>query len=527
MNRNLQNRVYTILHGRTPRDPSTDDENKDENKTEAETEEKQNIYGIENPQLYMDSLTKNISNNYSLKELTTNIFGIPYQFLPSTDFRFDSENPVFGFGFFNNIYLEKPIVTLMPGKMLFLPSYSKDNKTLFGNLAADGSEASRNALKELISEEAGSRYYDFTSDYTAYMNYVNLMCRVAAIYLGLDGKDQDDVPYKAPDGGNYRTYDWKKYTTDNGYNDNIPNEDKNLIDHVADFFDTVKDDVTVGQRCYVNFYIDPNSSVNESINNTTQASQLEGAFDSLEGIVKEADMLVKSVGGSTVQGFVDKAESLVMDLANTATLGLFKDMLGLGEEVLHGSNLIYPEIWTDSDYSKSFSVQINLMSPYGDKESVYLNILVPMLHALALALPRQSSENSFNSPFLIRGYAQGWFSIDMGMVESITIEKGPDQSWTVDGLPTEVKITLSIKELYGNLMMSPSTKPSYFFSNQGLIDYLGVACGVDMTIPNIYFNFRLAKAMLTSAFKDIPNMAYYKLTEGVRNYLDSIFNRNL
>ena len=100
MNRNLQNRVYTILHGRTPRDPSTDDENKDENKTEAETEEKQNIYGIENPQLYMDSLTKNISNNYSLKELTTNIFGIPYQFLPSTDFRFDSENPVFGFGFF-------------------------------------------------------------------------------------------------------------------------------------------------------------------------------------------------------------------------------------------------------------------------------------------------------------------------------------------------------------------------------------------------------------------------------------------
>ena len=76
-------------------------------------------------------------------------------------------------------------------------------------------------------------------------------------------------------------------------------------------------------------------------------------------------------------------------------------------------------------------------------------------------------------------------------------------------------------------MMSPSTKPSYFFANQGLIDYLGVACGVDMTIPNIYFNFRLAKAMLITSFKDIPNMAYYKLTETARNYLDKIFKNNI
>ena len=73
-------------------------------------------------------------------------------------------------------------------------------------------------------------------------------------------------------------------------------------------------------------------------------------------------------------------------------------------------------------------------------------------------------------------------------------------------------------------MMSPSTKPSYFFANQGLIDYLGVACGVDMTIPNVYFNFRLAKAMLVSKFKDIPNRAYYNMTQTIRNYLDGIFN---
>lgn len=517
MNSNLQKRVYSILN--KTRDVSS-------SSTTSSEEQKENIYGIDDPSKYMQSALANTQENYSINELNTNIFGIPYQFLESADIRCD-ENNHFGFGFFNNIYMEKPIVTLMPGKMLFLPSYSKDNKRLFGSLMGDSSENSKAALQELISEEAGSRYYDFTSDYTAYMNYVNLMCRVAAIYLGLDGNDNEGNPYKAPDGGSYKTYDWKKYVTENRYEEkgSLKNtEDKNLLSHIENFFDTLKDDITIGQRCYVNFYIDPNTTVSESITNTTQASQLEGAFDSLEGIVKEADMLLKTIGhGNAVTGFFDTAESAMADLANVATLGLFKDMLGLGEEVLHGSNLIYPEIWTDSDYSKSFSIQINLASPYGDKESIYLNIIVPMLHALALALPRQSSPNSFNSPFLIRGYAQGWFSIDMGMVETITIEKGPEQSWTVDGLPTEVKITLNIKELYSNLMISPSTKPSYFFSNQGLIDYLGVTCGVDMTIPNIYFNFRLAKAMLTSRFKDIPNRAYYHFTEDVRNHLNSIF----
>ena len=516
MNNNLQRRVFNILNNITPRD----NENNNNKNNTTEEEEKKNIYGIEDPGSYIKSLTTNLEDNYDLEKLNTQILGIPHQFLATTDHRITKNNN-FGYGFFNNIYIEKPIVTLMPGKMLFLPSYSKDNKKIFGSIMTDNSENARAALQDLITSEGGTRYYDFTSDYTAYMNYVNLMCRVAAVYLGIENET-------APDGkSKYKHYDWKKYHSINNYGENgelKKVEDKSIMSVAADFFKQVADDLTVGQRCYVNFYIDPNSSVNENISNTTQASMLEGAFDSAEGIMKEAQMLINSVGGSKVQQLVDDATSAVADIANSVTLGLFKDMLGLGEEVLHGSNLIYPEIWMDSDYSKSFSVQINLATPYGSKEAIYLNILVPMFHAICLGLPRQSTENSFNSPFLIRGYSQGWFSIDMGMVDGITIDKGPEQSWSVEGLPTQVKITLNIKELYSNLMMSPSTKPSLFFANQGLIDYLGVACGVDMTIPNIYFNFRLAYAMLGANFKDIPNNLYYHFTENVRNMFSGLFD---
>ena len=513
MNSRLKKRIYTLLNGnaRTPEDTTT---------TGTEDGDLENIYGVEDPNQYMSNLNSNISENMSISELTTRIFGMPHQFLETTDIRIDNNNR-FGFGFFNHIYMEKPIATLMPGKMLFLPGYSKDNKALFGALMGQtDSGNSTAALGDLIDQNSGTRYYDFTSDYTAYMTYVNLMCRVAAVYLGLD----DAKKYKAPDGGSYKTYDWKKYQNVNNPKISASVEDKSIMSLNKEFFSQVKDDITSGQRCYVNFYIDPNTSVSENISNSTQQSMLEGAFDKAEGIMKEAQMLIGTIGGNKLQGFVDDATSMVKDVVNAASFGFFKNLLGLGEEVLHGSNLIYPEIWTDSEYNKSFSIQINLASPYGTKEAIYLNVLVPMFHALCLALPKQSTENSFNAPFLIRGYAQGWFSIDMGIVESITIDRGPEQSWSVEGLPTQAKITLNIKELYSNLMMSPSTKPSYFFANQGLIDYLGVACGVDMTVPNIYFNFRLAYALLTSKFKDMPNNFYFNVTQSVRDYINNHIN---
>lgn len=513
MDSRLKKRIYNILTGKQPRDP--DPETGGDPATEGDLE---NIYGVEDPSEYMKNLNNNVSQNMSIGSLTTQIFGMPHQFLPETDPRIDANNR-FGFGFFNHIYMEKPVATLMPGKMLFLPGYSKDNKALFGALMGQtDSENSTKALGDLIDENSGTRYYDFTSDYTAYMTYVNLMCRVAAVYLGIE-----DLP--APNNeGTYKTYDWKKYQSVNGANKISSVKDDSILSLNKEFFSQVKDDITAGQRCYVNFYIDPNTSVSESISNSTQQSMLEGAFDKAEGIMKEAQMLIGTIGGNKLQGFVDDATSMVKDVVNAASFGFFKNLLGLGEEVLHGSNLIYPEIWTDSEYNKSFSIQINLASPYGTKEAIYLNVLVPMFHALCLALPKQSTENSFNAPFLIRGYAQGWFSIDMGIVESISIDRGPEQSWSVEGLPTQAKITLNIKELYSNLMMSPSTKPSYFFANQGLIDYLGVTCGVDMTIPNIYFNFRLAYALLTNKFKDIPNNFYYNVTESVRQYINNHFS---
>ena len=514
MNGNLQNRIRTVLmnnNARTNANTSTGDGGGSSTSTGGK-EYSQDMSS------YSTSMAKMAAQQNDINSQNTKIFGLPHQFLPSTDIRIDNNNN-FGYQFLTNIYSERPIVTLMPGKMLYLPDYSRSDAKIFGSIMAGGSFDSDNGksvLESIISshDEGQTRYYDFATDYSEYIKHVNLLCRVAAIYLGIGD-------LKGPTGEKYKNTDWGNYQAFNDYKN--PVKDSFLFELKQAGTQFIQD-FTIGQRSYVNFYIDPNSSVNESQSNTTQKSQLEGAFDSVEGIVKEGNMLLNSVStaGDEIAGFFTTAGEAILDLANATTLGLFKNMLQLGgKEVLHGANMIFPEIWMESEYSKSFNIQINLSSPYGDTESIYLNIFVPMLHALALALPRQSSANSFSSPFLIRGYAQGWFSIDMGIVESISIDKGPEQSWNVSGLPTQVKITLQIKDLYSQLMLPPKT--GMFFTNQGMMDYLGCMCGIDMTASQIVLKTKVLIALLKNDVIDIPNKIYRNIVDTGVNFFRNFF----
>lgn len=513
---NMRNRIQEVLtydRIKTPRDKnnnSNDKKKKDENSLDSE-------YNF-NIDRYIETALNRSKLDSNIDHLNTKILGIPHQFLPSADMRVDKHNQ-FGYCFAKDIYTERPVVTFMPGAANYLPDYSKADKKAFGSLMSDLENSnSKKALDDLIGENTESRFYDFRSDYSSYIQYVNVLCRVCATYLGIENKTGPDGKTK------YKYYDWGNYQAFTSYRVPDGMEDKGIfkidsVNSALSKLERLSADVLTGYRQYVSFYVDPSTSVSETATNSTQKSQLEGAFDSVEGIVKEATMLLASANGFQEQAgaFVDTAASAVAGLANTVTLGAFKNLLGLAEkEVLHGANLIYPEIWTDSDYSKTYTVTLNLVSPYGDKEAIFLNIFVPLFHALCLALPRQTTANTFTTPFLVRAFSKGWFSCDMGMVESISIDKGPDQTWTGEGLPTQVKITLNIKDLYSQLMIS-EPKASLFFTNQGMMDFMGALCGVDLSMPNIVFKVKSIQALIVNKVTDLPNNLYRNLTESVYN----------
>ncbi len=478
-------------------------------------------YGID--QGYFNDMLTKTTSEYGPSSFNTNLFGMPHQFLSTCDYRISNQGSGAGLNridksegmgrkFLQEIISEAPMVTIMPGKAKFLPDYSNSNKELFKMLSAGVSSGDSNAesiLNDLINEEDESRYFDFETDYSSYIKYVNLLCRVTALMLGLGDE-------KAP-GSNvaYKHYDWSQYKYWNTYKSESTHH-KNIFEKAADAAKSVAEQIK-GTHQYLNFYVDPSTSFNESTSNETTKSQLEGKFDQMEGLVKE----IAFFGDASALKFIDSFQGTLSNVFGTLSdngEGFFKNLFGKSQHIVNGSNLIFPEIWGDAAYNKSYSITIDLKTPYGDKHSIYLNIFVPMMHALALALPKQTSANTYSAPFLVKMFSKGWFSCEMGIIDSIQIEKGPEQSWSIDGLPTSVKIQLSVKDLYSNLMMTPSNKVSLFFSNQGMMEFLGATCGVDLSKPNIELKLHIGMAIFLNKFTDIvPNTS--------RSFIQAIGNK--
>ena len=492
--------------------------------TDSTTSSYDKVYDLSQDDL--NNLINAQRTTFTPDSVNTRLLGLPYQFMDTADMRIDKSKKL-GRLFLYNIFAEAPILTVLPGTTEFLPSYKKDEKNVFANLWAgmnNGDSNAENALKDLVDDNAEGRYFDFKVDYGNYIKYVNLLCRVTAILLGIGDLKPPGInkAYKNFDWGNYKYFN--NYKLESGDSTDIIHS---TIDDVTDKIGSFVDDSISGTHQYLSLYVDPSTSFNESTSNETGKSALEGKFDEMQSKIKEYDFFMKSMAlgeeSDTIKGY---AENIMNGIGSLGTEGGFLDnLLTKGKEVIiNGSNLIFPEIWQDSDYSKSYTIQTTFISPYGDKESVYLNCLVPMLHLLALALPRQTTANTYTSPFLVKMYAKGMFSCDMGIVESIQIEKGSDQSWTVDGLPSIMKVTLNVKDLYSQLMLSPSNKASLFFSNQGMIDFLGATCGVDLSRPSIEIKIKIAMAIFFNRITDVPSNWYRSMTTSINNRIRSLLN---
>jgi len=486
----------------------------------------------------LDNKIYDMLNSFNLQDefkTNTRIFGTPFQFTNETDYRpFVNQDLNYGRKYLENIVAEAPVVYLTPGLPEYMPDADKNVKESmdsFIKARSSGTGVSNEAMESILSTEL--RYYDFVSAYAEYMRYVNLLCRVCAKYMGLDGTNPSTgKKYTVPGTTtSYVEYDWGKWTNLNystpDADDTNLGKNKGIFESfgtaMSEAFSKIKDDI-FGDYKYLKIYVDPSSSFSESGSNSSQQSQIAGLFDTLEGIVKEVGFFSNGSGilDGALSGLTStassSAEAITSTLDANTSAGLSK-VIGQASHVIQGSNVIFPELWGDSSYSKSYSFTINLISPYGDPESVYLNVIVPMMHLLALSMPRQTSANSFGSPFLVKAFCKGWFSCDLGIVDSIRIEKEPT-SWNVYGLPNEVKVYMDIRDLYSNLMVSKSSAPQLFFTNQGLIEFLAVTCGVNISQGNIALKIQTIISTFSNTLFDIPSNAYDNIVQGIRKSIE-------
>ena len=494
------------------------------------------------------------------------LFGLPYQFHPSVDPIVETVSKTIGRKFAENIILDAPVITIIPGEPKYLPA-STDKYTTSQALLAAASD-NLDSLKEVIRGSANSneifKYYDFKSNYTEYMKYVNILCRTCASFLEIEEKI---------DGYSCQRYDYSKYkwstesalgnssvkkivnsiggnstAMKNYITSNTVTPDKAIAVSFGDtsvsakptsaklLYESGSEDSTVDEveeilrnYNYVQFFIDTDASASESMSNSTSESKIKGMLDQGSDLLKEAQFIMQS-GGIGTDALKELGSSVTEGLADitggsdtSALGGVLQRVLTLSDNVINGENIIMPDIYQNSAYEKSYSFTVHLKTPYGTKFGYFMDICVPLMHLLCLGLPKQTTANTYGSPFLVKAHVEGIFTCNMGMVTGISVSKGVNSAYSVDGLPTEVDVTVTIADLYSDLSMSPQNAPLLFVNNSSLIEYLATTCGLSLVTPNIEARFNMIVNAVTNAFMDIPSTVISGITEAMDGLILDFF----
>jgi hypothetical protein len=254
------------------------------------------------------------------------------------------------------------------------------------------------------------------------------------------------------------------------------------------------------------FKVDHTGSVSESFSNATAESDLSQKLNGISSQARQARFsfadgnLAGGVLGMAASA-VGAAKDLALGALDGVTMGFSNLITGLG-----GSGYIdIPKTWQSSSVNlprASYSIQ--LISPYGNPISRLMNIYVPLAMLLAAALPRSTGRASYTSPFLCQLFDRGRCQVKLGMIESLSIERGTSNlQFNLKGDALAINVTFTVVDL-SSIMHMPTSGGSLLETNMTidedniLSDYLAVLAGQDIysqayAIPKA--KLRLAKTI--------------------------------
>ena len=529
--------------------------------------------------------TDSTNSTVSMVKLGMRVFGLPYQFPETVDPRFSDVTSTIGRSYLNNIRLQAPILTIIPGNPYYLPGEDKGVRVSMGQSIIDNADTNtfkwlkKNTVDNKDLKDGDTvRYYDFAPAYQDYIQYVNIMLRTIAGFLEL----KDTL-----DGVSFQQYNWSYYKdnetgsrnlTDEKSKSNMQNDAKKVFtnnyrytpkkkkvkytengktktkteyeavenkDKLGEYqvlyqttntvksstkkskkygvlqgtFKSVKKKAasiatslyaSVSNMQYVRLCVDPTSGFTENYNNETGTSMLKGAFDNGSDVLKEVSFIINSGGaGENADGFKELIDSATDSLSNALNgnnvTSILSRLLNLTGNVIKGSNVIMPDIYKSSSRPTSYQFTVHLKAPYGNKLGIYMDNLVPLMHLVCLAIPKQSTANTYDSPFLVKAFMDGVCNINLGMITDLQVNKTvSEQSWTVDGMPNEIDVTFTITDLYSDLTMSPQENPILFLNNTSLIEYLANTCGMSLVTPKISSKIGMAINTIKNRLTDVP-----------------------
>lgn len=290
--------------------------------------------------------------------------------------------------------------------------------------------------------------------------------------------------------------------------------------------DVIKDNITS-----VQFMVEP-IAFTESMDNTTEPSMIETAVDAISNDIggeiafitnSHADTgIIGDIAGILGSG-VDTAMSSLSGLVQSVAGGFVNNLFSGALQSIKGQKMIYPEIYKMSKSHMDYQFSLTLTTPYGDVYNYYMNIIVPLLHLIALVAPRMVTSNSVTSPFLVQSYIPGMCTCQLGIISQMSIQKNPSTKHvSVNGFPLTIRVEFTIKELYNALSISPANDPSSFLFNETLNDYMANLSGLAPSIDT-YTKQRI------NAFENMnsylsPEAIKNDLASGINDKIEDVFN---
>lgn len=427
--------------------------------------------------------------------------GMPYQFMDSVDRRI--QGTAIGRKYGEKIISRIPLLFLTPCKPVFMDDFGDSDKSNVANMILAGQGSS-----DLINGKG--RYYSLEYDYTDYYTRLNIMLSAVLSFLGL----------------------WDQQFKINGVRRKLGDMDwgEDVSSSFKSFFSSRENLV---------FYLDGMNSVSESFSNDTTESSLASQINGYSDTANEIQFLFGNSGGA-ISALLDNAKEATSSITSSLSGalgniggGIVGSLADTGvNTVLNGGKIVFPEIWSNSSYDKSYSIELKLRSPDHDSLSIFMNVLKPYCKILNLALPHLMEKdefvnpNGYMSPYLVKAYCKGMFSIDYGIISSISATKGAECCWNDDGLPTQIDLSIEIKDLYHSLATSSSTDGiKTVVNNTAYMDFLANMAGLNIAQMEIGKRITMYYYLTRTNLSTLPSRTFSKFEQSISQLMGNMYDK--
>lgn len=280
---------------------------------------------------------------------------------------------------------------------------------------------------------------------------------------------------------------------------------------------------------WVTFRVTGEKAVTESMSNEVGQSAIAEKVNGLAGSIRDTNFNLAGgdLGIPGLQAIIDFVTSTAGSAVSTVAKNVGLDGLGILQS---GAFVDIPNTWKNSTANlPKMEYKIELRATYGNKISIFTEMYLQLMMLLAGTLPLSTGRNSYTSPFLVEVYRKGRSQVRMGIIESISINRGVGNTgWSVDQLPLAIDVTLTIADLSTILHMPLDTRTGAYDDDSAYSDYMATLGSLGLMDITLWQNVvQRAKAKFNYDWKNYLFNSRSHMATLLSNTGINIFGTNL